>query len=104
MPNPPQYLSTLIEMNTYYFVWIIYPSRRSQLPRGLRHELSSAAPTLGSWIRISLEAWMSVCVYCVCVRVSSGKGGKAHTRMRLLGGANINLWTETDPISETSCL
>jgi hypothetical protein len=34
-------------------------------PRGLTHEHSSPARTLGSWIRIPLEAWMTV---CVCVR------------------------------------
>jgi hypothetical protein len=33
--------------------------RRSQWPRGLRHELSSPAQTLGSWVRIPPEA----CVY-----------------------------------------
>jgi hypothetical protein len=38
---------------------------RSQWPRGLKHELSSLARTLGSWVRIPLEAWMSVCVYYV---------------------------------------
>jgi hypothetical protein len=32
------------------------------VPAKLRHELSSPARTLGSWIRMSLEAWMSVCV------------------------------------------
>jgi hypothetical protein len=36
---------------------------RSQWPRGLRHEPSSPARTLGPWVRIPLEAWMSVCVY-----------------------------------------
>jgi hypothetical protein len=36
-------------------------------PRGLRHELSSHARTLGSWARIPLEAWMSGCVYSVFV-------------------------------------
>jgi hypothetical protein len=36
-------------------------------PRGLRHELSSFARTLGSWFRIPLDAWMSVCVYSVFV-------------------------------------
>jgi hypothetical protein len=40
---------------------------RSQWPRGLRHELSSPAQTLGSWIRIPLETWLSVCVYSVCL-------------------------------------
>jgi hypothetical protein len=33
----------------------------------LRYELSSPARTLGSWVRISLEACMSVCVYSVFV-------------------------------------
>jgi hypothetical protein len=47
---------------------------RSQWPRGLRHEMSSPAWTLGSWVRIPLEAWMFVCVYSVFVLscVSSG--------------------------------
>jgi hypothetical protein len=40
---------------------------RSQWPRGLRHELSSPAQTLGSWVRTPLEAWMSACVYSVFV-------------------------------------
>jgi hypothetical protein len=40
---------------------------RSQWPRGVRHQLSSLARTLGSWVRIPLEAWMSVCVYSVFV-------------------------------------
>jgi hypothetical protein len=33
----------------------------------LRHELSSLARTLGSWVPIPLKAWMSVCVYSVFV-------------------------------------
>jgi hypothetical protein len=33
---------------------------RSQWPRDLRHEMSSLAWTLGSWIRIPLKAWVSV--------------------------------------------
>jgi hypothetical protein len=37
--------------------------KRSQWPHGLRHEPSSPARTLGLWIRIPLEAWMSVCIY-----------------------------------------
>jgi hypothetical protein len=40
---------------------------RSQWPRGVRHELSSFARTLGSWVRIPVEAWMSDCVYFVFV-------------------------------------
>jgi hypothetical protein len=47
---------------------------RSQWPRGLRHELSSLAQTLGSRVRISLEAWMSVCVYSVCAALCAGSG------------------------------
>jgi hypothetical protein len=41
--------------------------RRSQWPRSLRHELSSPAQTLGSWARISLKAYMSMCFYSVFV-------------------------------------
>jgi hypothetical protein len=37
----------------------------AQWPRGLRHELSWHTQTLGSWVRIPLKAWMSVCLFCV---------------------------------------
>jgi hypothetical protein len=40
---------------------------RSQWPRGLRHEPSSPARTMGSWVRIPLDAWTSVCIYSLCV-------------------------------------
>jgi hypothetical protein len=39
---------------------------RSQWPRGIRHEMYSPAQTRGAWVRIALEAWMSVCLFCVC--------------------------------------
>jgi hypothetical protein len=42
-------------------------NRRSKWPRSLRNEPSSPARTLGSWVRIPLKAWMSVCVYSACV-------------------------------------
>jgi hypothetical protein len=44
-----------------------YPICRSQRPRCLRNEPSSPARTLESWVRIPLEARMSVCVYSVLV-------------------------------------
>jgi hypothetical protein len=47
---------------------------RSLWPRGLRHELSSPARTLGSWVRIPLEPWMPVCVYSVCAVLCGGRG------------------------------
>jgi hypothetical protein len=47
---------------------------RSQWTHGVRHELSSSARTLGSWVRIPLEAWVSVCVYSVCVVLYVGRG------------------------------
>jgi hypothetical protein len=46
---------------------IVLLKSQSQWPRGLRHEPFSPARTLGSWVRIPLEAWMSVCVYSVFV-------------------------------------
>lgn len=39
---------------------------RSQLPRGLRHKLPSPGGMLCSFVRISLEAWMS-CAFIVFV-------------------------------------
>jgi hypothetical protein len=38
-----------------------------QWPHGLRHELSLPAQNVGSWVRIPLKAWMSVCVHHVFV-------------------------------------
>jgi hypothetical protein len=49
-------------------------SSRSQRARDLRRELSSPAQTLGSWVRIPPETWMSVCVYSVCVVMCVGSG------------------------------
>jgi hypothetical protein len=61
-------------VNRTSLVWFIRlfrhtnrPRCRSQWPRGLRHELSSPARTMGSWVRIPPKAWMSVCVYSVFV-------------------------------------
>jgi hypothetical protein len=57
----------------FYKVWPV--PCRSQWPRGLRHELSSPAQILGSWVRIPLGAWISVCVYPMivlsCVQVAA---------------------------------
>jgi hypothetical protein len=48
---------------------------RSQWPRCLKYELSSLARTLGTWIRIPLKTWMSVCVCVVlCVGRSLATG------------------------------
>jgi hypothetical protein len=50
--------------------FVICVGSRSQCPRCLRHELFSPAPTLGSWIRIPLKAWLpvsSIVLFCVQV-------------------------------------
>jgi hypothetical protein len=39
---------------------------RSQWQRRLRHEMSSRARTLASWVGIPLKAWMSVFILCLC--------------------------------------
>jgi hypothetical protein len=49
------------------FSCCIWTFGRSQWLRGLGHELSSPARTLGSSARIPLETWMSVCIYSLCV-------------------------------------
>jgi hypothetical protein len=48
---------------------ILYTRSQSQWPRLLRHEPSSSARTLGSWVRILLQTWMPVSLYSVCVCV-----------------------------------
>jgi hypothetical protein len=48
--------------------------RQSQWSRGLRHEPSSPARTLRSWVRIPFEAGMSLCVYSVCVVLCGSSG------------------------------
>jgi hypothetical protein len=69
IPPEPSWYNSYTNMSIHNFF------RRSEWPRGLRHELSSPARTLGSWILIPLEAWMSVCVYTVfvlfCVQVAA---------------------------------
>jgi hypothetical protein len=56
------------------FIWYLgnfaYHSRRAVL----RQEPSSSARTLVSWVRISLRAWMSVCVYSVFMLFFVGSG------------------------------
>jgi hypothetical protein len=47
---------------------------RSRWPHDQRHEVSGPAWTLGSWVRIPLDTWMSVCVYSVCVVLCVGSG------------------------------
>jgi hypothetical protein len=49
-----------IALPPIYFTLIGENNGRSQWPRGLRHELSSLVPTLGSWGRMTLKAWVSV--------------------------------------------
>jgi hypothetical protein len=39
----------------------------NQRPRGLSHELSPLARTLGSWVRIPLKAWMFMCAFILFV-------------------------------------
>jgi hypothetical protein len=68
-------LNTESTSTTNYFPEERTTEGRSQWPCSLTHELSSPARALGSWVRIPLEAWMSVCVYRVivlsCVQVAA---------------------------------
>jgi hypothetical protein len=53
--------------NVWIFCLNLQAHSRSQRPRGLRHELSSLARTLGSRVRIPLKERISICVYSVYV-------------------------------------
>jgi hypothetical protein len=58
------------EIKVHSLYTYISVSSRSQWPRGLRYELSSPAQTLGSWVRIQLESWLSVFVLS-CMQVAA---------------------------------
>jgi hypothetical protein len=62
-----QFFNIIENKITVHITCICTLYSRSQRPRLLTHKLSSPARTLGSWVRIPLEAWMSVCVYSVFV-------------------------------------
>jgi hypothetical protein len=47
----------------------------NRLQRGVRHELSSLARILGSWVQIPLNAWMSVFILCLCQVAALRTGG-----------------------------
>jgi hypothetical protein len=49
--------------------FIIYHNGRSQCPRGLGHETSSLARTLGLCVRIPVKAWMFAFILCLCCPV-----------------------------------
>jgi hypothetical protein len=68
---PGIYLTTSTRVtNEKEFGRTIEKACRSQYPLGLRHELSSLARTLGSWVRIPLKEWMSVlCAFILCSAV-----------------------------------
>jgi hypothetical protein len=42
-----------------------YELKSCKADHSLQHEMSSLARGMGSWVRIPLKAWMSLCVYCV---------------------------------------
>jgi hypothetical protein len=59
-------LLRLLSMSQMLFIVFIYRADDSGLG-SLRHEPTPPALTLGWWVRIPLEAWMSVCVYSAFV-------------------------------------
>jgi hypothetical protein len=65
-------------MHIYLLMYIyvsIHSDCRSWWARGVRRGLSSLTRTMGSWVRIPLKAWMSVCVcfvFFVVLCVGSG--------------------------------
>jgi hypothetical protein len=67
-PFLPEYIISL--RPHYKIILTKWTGSRWQWSRGLRHELSSLARTLGSWILIPLKAWMSCELpFCLCCSV-----------------------------------
>jgi hypothetical protein len=77
LPYRPKFIIRITQLIIRCFSQCFRPS---QWPGGLRHKLSSLTRTLGSWVRIQLQAWMSVCVYSVfvlfCVQVAALRRAK----------------------------
>jgi hypothetical protein len=56
------------------FIISYFTIGQSQRPRGLVHEMTSPSQTVGSWVRVTLVAWMSVRVSSVFVLSCVGSG------------------------------
>jgi hypothetical protein len=84
---------TLVPCLAYYST--LKMEDRSHWPSSLRHELSSLAGTLGSWVRIPLKAWMSVCVYSVFVLGSGLSTGWSPVQGVLPTVLGLRNWSET---------
>jgi hypothetical protein len=97
-------VSSLIQFNitesTYIYVLLFYICR-SQWQCGLRHELSSLARMLGSWVRIPLDAWMSVCVFILCVGSGLATGWFLVQGVLLCIG--LRNWSETKRFADALC-
>jgi hypothetical protein len=79
---------------------------RSQWPPGLKHELALLARALGSWDRIPLKAWMSVCVYSMRVLSSIGSGlatGWSSFQGVLPTVLGLRNWSETKRFTDVLC-
>jgi hypothetical protein len=63
-----------IAFTVYEFLVTYGLSCRLQWTRGLRHEPSSPARTLGSSVQILLKPLISVRLFCVCIVLSVGSG------------------------------
>jgi hypothetical protein len=90
------------------FLWIQYCDCRSEWPRGLRHELSSLARTLGSWVRIPPKVLMSVCFCSVFVFVLSCVGSGLATGWSPIQGVlptvlGLRNWSETKRFTDALC-
>jgi hypothetical protein len=63
------YYASIVLQNSNSLYWA--KLSRSQWPRGLRHELSSPARTLGSWVRIPLQIYVYFAFVLSCVQVAT---------------------------------
>jgi hypothetical protein len=71
--NPRQEPHILAMSVTVRYFTSLHWVGRSEWPRGLRHEMSSLARTLESWVRVPLKTWMFVCVsLCLCFPLPVG--------------------------------
>jgi hypothetical protein len=103
-----QWASTACYRDNFTFTYVVLlriavVKCRSQWPLGLRQELPSLPRTVGSWVRIPLKAWISVCIYSVFVLGSCLATGWSPVQGVLPTLLGLRNWNETKRFTDALC-
>jgi hypothetical protein len=79
------------------FTRALHTNSRSEWQRGLKHEMPSPTQMQGSWVRIQLEAWVSVFILCLSYPVQ-GSDPPFKESYRL--SVRLRNWSETKTFTD----